>query len=467
MPAPAFSGPFTRREMLRRMGGGFGVVGLAGVLADELGVSGQARANPLAPKLPHFAPRARRVIFLFMNGGPSHVDTFDPKPALARYNGGPPPDKLKTGRKQQGKLMASPFKFEKRGESGIEVSELFPELGKVIDEVCVVRSMYTDIPNHEPALLMMNSGVIQPTRPSLGSWVTYGLGTENQNLPGFVVLCPGKPVVGPALWSSSFLPGIFQGTHINNKDVDPRRVIANVRNTHLSRPDQRGQLDLLQKLNAHHLAAREQDAQLEARIESLEMAFRMQFEAQDAFDITRETPSTRALYGEGEFANACLIARRLSERGVRMTQIYYGNDQPWDDHKDINNHRNHAQKSDRPIAALLRDLKARGLLDETLVVWGGEFGRTPTAEGTSKGRDHHSLGFSMWLAGGGVRGGIVHGATDELGFVAVEGKVHVHDLHATILHLMGIDHEKLTYRYSGRDFRLTDVHGNVVEDIIA
>jgi hypothetical protein len=453
--------------MLRRIGGGFGVVGLAGVLADELGIGSRALANPLAAKLPHFAPRAKRVIFLFMNGGPSHVDTFDPKPELTQHEGSPPPDKLKTGRKQQGKLMGSPFKFAKCGASGIEVSELFPELGKVIDDVCVVRSMYTDIPNHEPALLMMNSGVIQPTRPSLGSWVTYGLGTENQNLPGFVVLCPGKPVVGPQLWSSSFLPGIYQGTHINNKDVDPSRVIAHVRNTHLARADQRGQLDLLQKLNEHHLAAREQDAQLEARIESLEMAFRMQFEAQDAFDITKESPCTRALYGEGEFANACLIARRLAERGVRITQIYYGNNQPWDDHKDINNHRDHAQKSDRPIAALLRDLKARGLLDETLVIWGGEFGRTPTAEGTSKGRDHHSLGFTMWLAGGGVRGGFVHGATDELGFVAVENKVHVHDLHATILHLLGVDHEKLTYRYSGRDFRLTDVHGNVVSEIFA
>jgi hypothetical protein len=362
--------------------------------------------------------------------------------------------------------MGSPFAFRPCGQNGIEVSELFPEVGKQIDEICVIRSMYTDVPNHEPALLMMNSGQIQPTRPSLGSWLTYGLGTENQNLPGFVVLCPGKPVVGPQLWSNSFLPGIYQGTHINNNKIDLKSIIPNVKNRHLSRDDQRGQLDLLKQMNDQHLASREHDAQLEARIQSLEMAFRMQFEAQDAFDIARESPATRALYGTGEFADACLIARRLAERGVRMTQIYYGGGQPWDDHTDIMNHRNHAQKSDRPIAALLTDLKSRGLLDETLIVWGGEFGRTPTSQG-AKGRDHHNTGFTMWLAGGGVKGGMVHGATDDFGFFAVRDKVHVHDLHATILHLLGIDHERLTYRYSGRDFRLTDVSGEVVSEILA
>ena len=467
----------SRRAWLRRMGGGFGALGLAGVLADEARAAAPSSGrsphrpttgNPLSPLPGHFPARAKRVIFLFMNGGPSHVDTFDPKPMLSRHDGEAAPEKLskKTGRKNVSKLMGSPFRFHRHGASGIEVSELYPEVGACIDDICVIRSMHTDVPNHEPALLMMNSGQIQPTRPSLGSWLTYGLGTENQNLPGFVVLCPGKPVVGPQLWGNSFLPGIYQGTQINNANVDPKSIIRDVNNTHLSRVEQRRQLDLLRAMNERHADRRDRDAPLETRIQSLEMAFRMQFEAQEAFDIGRESGPTRALYGDGEFANACLIARRLAERGVRITQVYYGNGQPWDDHVDILNHRNHARKSDRAIAALLMDLKARGMLDETLVIWGGEFGRTPTSQG-AKGRDHHSLGFTMWLAGGGVKGGHVHGATDELGFVAVNNKVHVHDLHATVLHLLGIDHERLTYRYSGRDFRLTDVHGVVVKDVLA
>ena len=285
-------------------------------------------------------------------------------------------------------------------------------------------------------------------------------------MPGFVALCPGKPVVGPQLWSNSFLPGIYQGTHINNKEIDPKKIISDVNNRYLNESDQRQQLDLLQKMNRLHLHQRDQDSQLEARISSLELAFRMQFEAQDAFDISKESEATRKLYGDGEFANACLIARRLAERGVRMTQVYYGNAQPWDDHVDIHNHRDHAKKSDQPIAALLKDLKARGLFDETLVIWGGEFGRTAIAEG-EKGRNHHALGFTMWLAGGGVKGGLAYGATDEFGYQAIENRVHVHDLHATVLHLLGLDHERLTYRYSGRDFRLTDVHGHVVNEIIA
>ncbi len=326
--------------------------------------------------------------------------------------------------------------------------------------------MYTDNPNHEPSLLMMNSGNMQPIRPSLGAWLTFGLGSENQNLPGFVVLCPGKPVVGPQLWSNSFLPGIYQGTHIRNNSIDPDRIIRDVSSRHLSRPAQRAQIDLLQALNREHLDARGTDEALESRIASLEMAFRMQFEAREAFDLARESAPTRELYGTGEFANACLVARRLVERGVRVVQVYYGSDQPWDDHADINKHRDHAQKSDRPIAALLKDLKSRGLLEDTLIIWGGEFGRTPYSEG-AKGRDHHSLGFSMWLAGGGVKGGYVHGATDELGMQAVENRMHVHDLHATVLHLMGLDHERLTYRYSGRDFRLTDVSGRVPSEILA
>jgi hypothetical protein len=479
-PATDSNPRLTRRALFTRIGGGFGALGLTSVLADaglltSAGIAqaaasgnteGAVPSNPLAPKSPHFPARARRVIFLFMNGGPSHVDTFDPKPALERHAGQDPPAALMTGRRKRGKIMPSPFAARPRGDSGIAVSDLFPHVASCIDEICVIRSMYTDNPNHEPSLLMMNSGNMQPIRPSLGSWLTFGLGTENQNLPGFVVLCPGKPVVGPQLWSNSFLPGIYQGTHIQNRTIDPDRIIRDVTNRHLSPREQRSQLDLLQALNRDHLAARVCDESLEARIASLEMAFRMQFEAREAFDLARETAPTRDLYGTGEFANACLIARRLVERGVRVVQVYYGNDQPWDDHKDITKHRDHAQKSDRPIAALIQDLKARGLLDDTLVIWGGEFGRTPFSEG-AKGRDHHSLGFSMWLAGGGAKRGFVYGATDELGMQAVENRMHVHDLHATILHLIGLDHERLTFRYSGRDFRLTDVSGQVARPILA
>jgi hypothetical protein len=456
------------------MGTGMGILGLAGVLNDQQ-LLGAAPANatsstpsPLAPRPAHFPPRAKHVIHVFMNGGPSQVDTFDPRPALAKHHGKEPPkDHRSTGRRV-GTLMQSPFKFHRHGRSGLEVSEIFPGIASCIDDICVIRSMHTDIPNHEPSLLMMTSGETQPTRPSMGSWLTYGLGTENQNLPGFVVFCPGKPVVGPQLWGNSFLPGIFQGTHINNSSapIDPAKVLPNLSNPYLARRAQREQLDLLKTLNEEHLRRRGSDNPLEARIESLEMAFRMQFEAQDVFDLSRETRATRDLYGTGQFAGACLMARRLVERGVRMVQIFTGGGQPWDDHGDIKAHAAKAKATDRPIAALLKDLKARGLLNDTLVLWGGEFGRTPTSEG-SKGRDHNSRGFSVWLAGGGIKGGQAYGATDEFGFAAVENKVHVHDLHATILHLMGIDHERLTYRYSGRDFRLTDVHGRVVKEIIA
>lgn len=455
-----------RRELLGRLGAGMGSLGLMAVLADDAPAAAAQNVSPLAPKQPHFLARAKRVIHLFMNGGPSQVDTFDPKPMLTKHAGQTPPEHLLPRGRSKGALLASPFKFAKYGQAGIDVSEIYPHLSKCVDDLCIVRSMHTNLPNHEPSLLMMNSGETQPTRPSYGSWLSYGLGTENQNLPGFVVLCPGSPVVGPQLWSNSFLPGIFQGTHINNSNLDPQNVIRHINNKSLTEPVQRRQLDLMQKMNAQHLAQRPGDAQLEARIQSLEMAFRMQFEAQEAFDVTRETAETRKQYGEGEFANACLVARRLAERGVRVTQIYYGGGQPWDDHGDISNHRNHALKSDQAIAALLNDLKARGLFDETLVLWGGEFGRTPSSEG-SKGRDHNNLGFTVWMAGGGVKQGFVYGNTDELGFAAQENPVHVHDLHATILHLLGIDHEKLTFRYSGRDFRLTDVHGKIVKDLLA
>jgi hypothetical protein len=463
-----FPNLLSRREVLTRIGGGMGALALANVFANAgLLAAAEKSANPLAPKAPHFPAKAKRLIFLFMNGGPSHVDTFDPKEELTKHDGDTLPDSItaKSGRKNSNKLMKSPFKTQKYGEAGIEASELYPEVGGCIDDLCVIRSMWTDNPNHEPGLLLMNSGNMQPIRPSMGSWLTYALGSENQDLPGYVVLCPGKPVVGPQLWSNSFLPGIYQGTHINNKAIDPKTIIKDVNNKYLSTPEQRAQLDLLQEMNHAHLEQRGHDAQLDARIASLEMAFRMQGEAQEVFDIGKETAETRKQYGDGEFANACLLARRLAERGVRVVQIYYGNGQPWDDHSDITNHKNHAQKSDKPIAALLKDLKSRDMLKDTLVVWGGEFGRTPTAQG--KGRDHHSLGFTMWLAGGGVKGGLAYGTTDEFGYEAVENRMHVHDLHATILHLMGLDHEKLTYRYSGRDFRLTDVHGKVFKDIIA
>ena len=464
----------TRREMLARMGSGFGALGLAGVLngaglsADTIPAS---KATDDETRGTHFAPKAKRVIFLFMNGAPSHVDTFDPKPALARYEGQQPTGKLYRKSKGAG-FMPSPFKFRPHGESGVVISELFPHLARHADDLCVLRSMHTDVPNHEPGLMMMHAGNLQPIRPSMGSWLTYGLGTENENLPGFVALCPGRPVVGPQLWSSGFLPGEHQGTSVDTRDMRIERLIANVKNPKLDRTAQREQLDLLASLNRLHLARRGDDSALEAQIKALELAFAMQMEATEAFDISREPQHVRAAYGESPFARSCLLARRLAERGVRYTQVYYVNKgkQPWDTHKDnAGGHRRLCKDADRPIAALLTDLKARGMLEETLVVWGGEFGRTPYSEGKKNakpGRDHHHTGFSMWLAGGGTRGGMMHGATDELGMRAVQNRVHVHDLHATILHLMGIDHERLTYRYSGRDFRLTDVHGKVVREII-
>ncbi len=458
----------TRRQLLHTMGTGFGSAALAQVLAQ----GSVLPVDPLAPKAPHFAPKAKHVIFLFLNGGPSQVDTFDPKPMLTKFNGQPmPAGNLKTERKT-GNLLKSPFAFKKYGQSGTEFSEIFPKLGACADDLCVIRSMYTDRPNHEPSLMMLNCGDKMPGRPSMGSWVTYGLGTENQNLPGFVVLCPGVPVIGHQLWSSSFLPAVYQGTYIPNNERKTEQLVPFIRNKDMSLADQRKQLDLLAKLNQLHTNRQGGDSQLEATIQSAEIAYRMQTEAPEVFDISKEPEAVRARYGDGDFGRGCLMARRLVERGVRMVQVYYGDGQPWDNHDDIQLHRKHAAASDGPIAALLQDLKATGLLQETLVIIGGEFGRTPVVEVSGlvkvqNGRDHNSHGFSMVLAGGGVKGGMVHGATDDFGFKAVEKPVHPHDLHATALHLLGFDHTKLTYRYSGRDFRLTDVAGEVVRDILA
>jgi hypothetical protein len=465
----------TRRELLRRGGLGLGLIGLAGVLGD----AGLLRAEPapalragepLAPRSPHFAPRARRVVHLFMNGGPSHVDTFDPKPALDKYHGKllPSPN-LRTERKTAG-AMRSPYKFARYGKSGVEVSELFAKTAGCIDDICVIRSMYADVPNHEPSLMLMNCGDGRLPRPSMGAWVTYGLGSENQNLPGFIVLCPGGyPIVATQNWRSAFLPGAYQGTYIDSQHTDVQKLIENIRNNTMSLTDQRRQLDLVRRLNELHRRERPEEAQLEARIESFELAYRMQTEAADAFDVANEPKYVREMYGTGTHGRQLLITRRLLERGVRFVQVWSGGGQPWDNHDGLEKaHRDLAKGWDQPIAAFLKDLKARGLLDSTLVIWGGEFGRTPVAELPAlSGRDHNHYGFSMWLAGGGVKGGYVHGATDEMGFQAVENRVHVHDLHATILYLLGFDHEKLTYRYAGRDFRLTDVHGKVVKELLA
>ena len=433
--------------------------------------------NPLAPRQPHFPARAKRVIHIFANGGPSHVDTFDPKPALAKYAGKAlPMENLRTERKT-GAAFPSPFKFKKYGQSGIEVSELFSHVAESIDDIAVIRSMHADVPNHEPSLLLMNCGEARQIRPSFGSWVTYGLGSENQNLPGFISMCPGGyPIQESQNWQAGFLPGVYQGTYIDTQHTKIEKLIEHIKNNFSSLPEQRQQLDLLQALNERHRAKRKEDAQLEARIQSFELAYRMQMDATDAFDISKEPEHIRKMYGDGTQARQLLIARRLLEKGVRVVQVWHGAGQPWDNHDDIEvNHRKLAKECDQGIGALLKDLKQRGMLHDTLVIWGGEFGRTPTVElptpgsnaGKINGRDHNHYGFTMWLAGGGVKGGYVHGATDEYGFAAAEKKVHVHDLHATLLWLLGFDHEKLTFRTAGRDFRLTDVHGQVVRELLA
>ncbi|MBM84052.1 MAG: sulfatase [Planctomycetaceae bacterium] len=460
----SFLPQLSRRQLLHQSAAVPGMLGAATFLSQQ---SLAESANSLAPTGCHFAPRAKRVIHLFMNGGPFQADLFDPKPALHKYAGQKPEGADLATERPTGGLLPSPYKFRKCGESGVPVSDLLPNLANHIDDICVLRSLHADNPNHGPALLQMNNGTILPTRPSMGAWFLYGLGTENEDLPGYVVLCPGKPVRFSILWNSAFLPSSCQGTYINHSSVDPQKMIPHLRNKKWDQATQQRQLDLLRKLDAEAQQRNGEDEAFEARIRSMETAFRMQFRASDAFDLEQETKQTRESYGKGHFANGCLLARRLVERGVRFVQVYYGNGQPWDTHS---NHDksvpNLCRTIDQPIASLMSDLKQRGLLEDTLIIWGGEFGRTPTSE-NGNGRDHNHHGFTMWLAGGGVRGGMTWGETDEFGFKAAVNRMHVHDLHATVLHLLGLDHERLTYHQAGRDFRLTDVHGNVVREILA
>lgn len=464
--------PISRRDVLRRSALGLGSLGLAGILGDDGLQAASEPDNPLAPRRTHFPGKAKRVIHFFLNGGPSHVDTFDPKPALTKRDGKPLDNTLPTERKT-GAAFASPFEFKRYGQSGIEVSELFARTAEHIDDIAVIRSMYAQVPNHEPSLMLMNCGDSVQARPSFGAWTLYGLGAENQNLPGFIAMCPGGlPIKDNENWQAAFLPGAFQGTYIDSAKQKLSELIENIDHPRVSTADQRRQLDLLARWNARHRASR-LDTRLDARIHSYELAFRMQRDASDAFDISKEPESIRELYGSAVHGRQTLIARRLLERGVRYVQLWHGAGQPWDNHTKIEeNHRKLAGEIDRPIAALLTDLKQRGMLDETLVLWGGEFGRTPTVElgGDGKaqlGRDHNHYGFSVWMAGGGIKGGTVYGSTDEFGFAAQENPTSVHDLHATMLHLLGLDHEALTYRYAGRDFRLTDVHGKVIREIVA
>ena len=456
---------FTRRQFLNRLGLGFGALSLTSLIG--MGVLGPRDAvadefSPFAPRPPQFAPKAKRVLHIFASGAPSHLDTWDPKPELAKYDEKPMPDD------SNGTVFASPFKFKKMGQSGIEVSDVFPLLGQHVDDMTVIRSMYTDIPDHIAASLMMNTGSTRLPKPSVGSWVTYGLGSENQNLPGFIALSPGG--VPAQDLRSAFLPGAYQGTSVNTSNTAIDKLIENIKNKYTSLPEQRKQLDLLHEINEVHSQNLRKDAQLEARLQAYELAYQMQLEATDAFDISKESAETRAMYGDNTPAGReMLIARRLLEKGVRFVQVWHGG---WDHHTNLETGLSKkAEECDKPLAALLTDLKQRGMLQDTLVIWGGEFGRSPTADGNiaggTPGRTHNNKAFSIWMAGGGVKGGLVYGATDEFGARAIENKMHIHDLHATILWLLGFDHEKLTYRYNGRDFRLTDVYGKVAKEILA
>jgi uncharacterized protein (DUF1501 family) len=457
----ASADPFspTRRAFLRELGGSVGLLGLASYL--------RAAEPPAVPPStssarPHFEARAKRVIFLFMAGGPSHLDTFDPKPALEKHAGKRPEAADLRTERVTGGLLPSPFKFRPGGKSGLPVSDLLPNIRECADELCVLRAVHAINPNHSPAANYLATGRIDAVHPGLGAWVSYGLGSANADLPGFVSIGAGFGQNG--FERSGYLPGQFQATRVAAAETDPEKMIRHLRNPAVGPEDQRRQLDALQALNRAHAAVNGNDPQLEARVRAMETAFRMQAAAGEAFDVRREPVRVRDSYGTGEFARGCLLARRLVERGVRFVQLSLGG---WDHHSNINSElKKKCGEIDRPVAALLKDLRQRGLLDDTLVVWGGEFGRTPVSE-NGDGRDHNHYGFIVWMAGGGVKGGIAHGATDEFGFRAADGKVSVQDLHATILHLLGLDHEKLTYRYSGRDFRLTDVSGRVVEEILA
>ncbi len=477
-PSPAYP---SRRQFLARAGNGFGLIALASLLEQQGLLASGGYRNPLAPKPGHFPAKAKAVIWLFMNGGPSQVDTWDYKPELAKVDGKDLPGFDKhTGffADQVGPLMKSPFKFERHGQSGTWVSELFPHMARHVDKMAFIYSCWTDSNNHSPALFKINTGMSRMGFPCLGSWVTYGLGTESQNLPAFVVMYDtlgrGIPKGHSQNWGAGFLPSIYQGTALKPQGQPIEDL---VRPAEMSPVQQRAQLDLLNQLNRRHAEQNPAEADLAARIESFELAYRMQMAAPEALDVDREPQLVQRLYGLdnpkcSHFARQCLIARRLVERGVRFVQIYSGgmeNQLSWDGHIDIKgNHSGFALETDQPIAGLLQDLETRGLLDSTLVIWGGEFGRLPVSQkGDKPGRDHNPHAFTVWLAGGGVKGGVQHGATDEIGFKAAVDRVSVHDLHATILHLLGLDHKRLTYRYSGRDFRLTDVHGNVVTSILA
>jgi hypothetical protein len=478
------TGPINRRELLRRSSTGFGMLALAGLMQDAgllaaesatpstTGAAAGSPADPLAPRPPHYAPRARRVIFLFMHGGPSQIDTFDPKPLLDRDHGKPLPfAKPRVFSAQTGNLLRSPWKFQQYGQSGIPVSELFPHVGGVVDDLCMINSMHGSNSRHGGALLELHTGSDTFVRPAMGSWITYGLGTENRDLPGFITICPTLTHGGVNNWSSAFMPAAYQGTPLGNASVSSDQArIPFIQNTETPRDLQRLELDLLGELNQEQLATTGPDAGLEGRINSFELAFRMQAAAPELQDLSGETADTLRLYGIDEpatanFGRQCLMARRFAERGVRFVQVTHS--YKWDQHGNLKaDHGRNALEVDKPIAGLIRDLKARGLLEDTLVLWGGEFGRTPVAQGDD-GRDHNPQGFSMWLAGGGVQAGLRYGRTDDYGYYAVENKVHFHDLHATMLHLLGLDHTRLTYRYAGRDFRLTDVHGRVVQEILA
>jgi len=470
--------PLTRRQALKTAACGFGYLALAGLSAE----SARAASDPLAAKLPHFAPRAKRMIFLFMQGGVSHVDSFDYKPRLEQDDGKAMPfddarvlaNTGKRGTNQR--VMKSLWKYSQHGESGHWASELFPEMAKRVDDLCFIHSLHTEGVAHGPATLFLHCGSTNFIRPSLGSWVTYGLGSENQNLPGFVSIAPSAGNGGPRNYGNAFLPAAYQGTAVGRAGAPASEAtIRNLTNPVFTTREQQQQFEFLRALNAEQLSRSPGDSELEAVISSYELAWRMQQNAPEALDISKETPATLAMYGIGEketdnFGRQCLMARRLCESGVRYIQVTYGDNSAnpaWDQHSNMPKHADHARAVDKPIAGLLDDLKQRGLLEDTLIWWGGEFGRTPYAQNNGTGRDHNPGGFTVWLAGGGVKPGFSFGATDEFGHAAIQDKVHMHDLHATILHLLGLDHERLTFRYSGRDFRITDVYGRVVHDIIA